>query len=216
VGLRETKKVKMMQTVQREALHLFADQGYEPTTVEQITAAAEVSTTTFYRYFSSKEDVVLYGGRSPVIDEVLEGRPDEESLPDAIRNALVAAVVDSVGSDREDVLARLQLIFRVPSLRAAFSVQSQQNLDTFAGVLARRIGRTGEAGDSYLPRLAAALVISSVNETIRYWADHDGEPVLADLVGQAVEAIRPVLEALDAEAAALREAEAGIEAGITV
>lgn len=210
MGLRETKKVKMMQTVQREALRLFAVQGYEPTTVEQITAAAEVSTTTFYRYFSSKEDVVLFGGRSPVIDDVLEDRPDEESLPDAIRNALVAAVVDSVGSEQEDVLTRLQLIFRVPTLRAAFSEQSQQNLDTFAGVLARRIGHTGEAGDSYLLRLAAVLVISSVNETIRYWADHDGEPVLADLVGQAVEAIRPVLEALAAEAAALREGEAAL------
>lgn len=192
----------MMQTVQREALHLFAVQGYEPTTVEQITTAAEVSTTTFYRYFSSKEDVVLFGGRSPVIDDVLEGRPEHESLPDALRGALVAAVVDSLGGDQEDVLARLQLIFRVPTLRAAFAEQRQQNLDKFTGVLARR---TGHPGDTYLLRLAAVLVIEAVNETIRYWADHEGEPVLADLVGQAVEAIRPVLEAVAAEAAALRE-----------
>lgn len=191
----------MMQTVQREALRLFAAQGYEPTTVAHIVAAAEVSTTTFYRYFSSKEDVVLFGGRSPVIDDVLEGRPEHEPLPDAIRNALVAAVVDSLGSDRQDVLTRLQLIFRVPTLRAAFAEQRQVNLDTFTGVLARRIGHTGEG---YLIRLAAVLVVESVNETIHYWADHDGEPELAYLVGTAVDVIWPVLEALAAEAAALR------------
>jgi len=51
-------------------------------------------------------------------------------------------------------------------------------------------------------------VFSSANEALRHWADHGGEPVLADLVGQAVEAIRPALEALAAEATALRAAAA--------
>ena len=59
IGLRERKKIKLRRSVQREALRLFAEQGYEDTTVEQIADAADISTTTFYRYFPTKEDVVL-------------------------------------------------------------------------------------------------------------------------------------------------------------
>jgi AcrR family transcriptional regulator len=58
-GLRERKKHKLRRTIQASALRLFETQGYERTTVEQIAAAAEISTTTFYRYFPTREDVVL-------------------------------------------------------------------------------------------------------------------------------------------------------------
>jgi len=58
-GLRERKKAKTRATIREHALRLFRDQGYGATTVEQIAEAAEVSPATFYRYFPTKEDVVL-------------------------------------------------------------------------------------------------------------------------------------------------------------
>jgi AcrR family transcriptional regulator len=64
-GLRERKKIKLHRAIQTAALRLFETRGYEHTTVEQIAEAAETSTTTFYRYFPTKEDVVLDNDASP-------------------------------------------------------------------------------------------------------------------------------------------------------
>jgi AcrR family transcriptional regulator len=195
VGLRETRKIQLTQAVQREALRLFAAQGYERTTVEQIAEAAGVSTTTFYRYFSSKEDIVLFGQRTPVIEDVLDSRPVTEELPDAVRNALIGAVLTVLEPERDDVLARLQLIYLVPALHAAFLQQRQASVERFTRVLARR---AGYSGDEFLLRLAATLVIEAVNETIHYWVDNEGHPALAELVGQAVDGIKPILAGLAA------------------
>ena len=58
-GLRERKKQKTRWAIQEHALRLFAEQGYEATTVDQIAAAAEISPSTFFRYFPTKEDLVI-------------------------------------------------------------------------------------------------------------------------------------------------------------
>src|SRR6266508_1782134 len=58
--LRRRKRIRTKQMVQKEALRLFADKGYDQTTVDDIAHAAAMSPRTFFRYFPSKEDVVLW------------------------------------------------------------------------------------------------------------------------------------------------------------
>src|ERR1700756_2954703 len=58
-SLRERKKARTRASLREHALRLFREQGYQATTVEQIAAAAEVLPSTFFRYFPTKEDLVL-------------------------------------------------------------------------------------------------------------------------------------------------------------
>ena len=193
LGLRERKKIKLRRAVQREALRLFAGQGYDETTVEQIASAAETSTTTFYRYFPTKEDVVMDDYYDPLIEQTVASRPADEPLIATVR-AAAAVVVAAVEADREENLIRLRLIATVPDLVARMAREGRKTFDLIARSLASRTGRSTE---DYQVRLAAATAAAAQFEAARYWAEHDGADSLADLMDQALTAVEPLLQALD-------------------
>src|SRR5437899_3797092 len=120
-GLRERKKLKTKEAIQREAMRLFQEQGYEETTIDQIAEAAEISPSTFFNYFPTKEDVVLYDRYDPMIVSLIEAAPPGETLSQTIRRAIdeLARVMEP---DREMVLARARLGLLAPALRARFWV----------------------------------------------------------------------------------------------
>lgn len=190
-GLREKKKHKLRQSVQREAFRLIAAQGYAATTVEQIAAAAEISTTTFYRYYSSISDVVLSGGYEPAegAEDLLAELTAATDVTAALRSVVRRAVQDT-SVDRDDLLARYTLIFSVPELWAAFQHRQQQSRGAAEALIGRWIGAPAE---SYPVRLAVAGYAAAVTETLRYWTDHHGEPDLGDLLDEMIVRLAPLL-----------------------
>src|SRR5271165_4994463 len=90
VGLRERKKARTRAAILQEALRLFHEQGYAATTVEQIAAAAEVSPSTFFRYFPTKEDVVLQDDYDALLLEAFEAQPADLNPIQALRGSLRA------------------------------------------------------------------------------------------------------------------------------
>src|ERR1700744_6680240 len=88
-GLRERKKARTRATIRSEALRLFREQGYHETTVEQIAAAAEVSPSTFFRYFPTKEDVVLQDDMDTRMMEAMARQPPELTPIAAVRRAML-------------------------------------------------------------------------------------------------------------------------------
>jgi AcrR family transcriptional regulator len=88
LGLRERKKAKTKAAIQEHALRLFREQGYAETTVEQIAAAAEVSPSTFFRYFPAKEDTVLTDLIDRQTFEVMINAPAEMTPLEALRYAV--------------------------------------------------------------------------------------------------------------------------------
>jgi AcrR family transcriptional regulator len=192
-GLRERKKVKLRRTIQAEALRLFGSRGYEQTTVEQIAEAAETSTTTFYRYFATKEDVVLDDDYEPIVEATIAGRPEGEALTDTFR-AAAAAVAAASEADQDFNLARLSLIATAPALDARYAGERRRSIDLIARLLAGRTGRT--AGDYQVQLTAAAFMAVLLTATQR-WAADGGAVPLRTLVDQAVTTVEPLLAALE-------------------
>ena len=87
-SLRERKKARTRAALREHALRLFREQGYQATTVEQIAAAAEVSPSTFFRYFPTKEDVVLQDDMDTRMIAALEQQPAGLGPVAAVRAAV--------------------------------------------------------------------------------------------------------------------------------
>jgi AcrR family transcriptional regulator len=113
-GLRERRRVRVKLMVQAEALKLFADKGYEQTTIDDIAHASAMSPRTFFRYFPTKEDVVLWDEYDELsFAELLSNQGHEDPLVRLITTVrqIIAGVHDR---DRDLLLARTRLSFRVP------------------------------------------------------------------------------------------------------
>ncbi|WP_370945240.1 TetR family transcriptional regulator [Amycolatopsis sp. cg5] len=142
VGLRERKKAKTRAAIQRHALRLFREQGYAATTVDQIAEAAEISQSTFFRYFPTKEDTVLYDGLDPVLMRVFAEQPAELSPTAAIRTTMRQVFDSLAGEDWEIEQDRQRLTFEVPELRARAMSQFADGITMLAEGAAARLGRS--------------------------------------------------------------------------
>jgi AcrR family transcriptional regulator len=141
MGLRERKKQRTRAELQRHALRLFRDHGYATTTVDDIAAAAEVSRSTFFRYFPTKEEVVLFDDLDPVMEDVARGLPAGTPLIEAVR----VIVRDSFGSLDDEARAleevRMELARTVPEIAAILRERNSFGVEQIAAMAARGIGR---------------------------------------------------------------------------
>jgi len=134
--------------VERIALDLALEHGYDAVTVEMICDAALVSQSTFFNYFGSKERAVL-GPEPPPLDErrlaaFAAGRGD--ALTELMR--LIVADWPDTPAEREVLLKRLDLTERTPALRAAHIARLDRASEQVEQAALLRLGRTAEATDT--------------------------------------------------------------------
>ncbi|WAH41277.1 TetR family transcriptional regulator [Alicyclobacillus fastidiosus] len=156
MGLRERKKMRTRVAIQQHALRLFREQGYQETTVEQIAEAAEVSPSTFFRYFPTKEDVVLSDETDPEIIAAFHAQPPEVNVVRALRNAFATVFATLPKDEQEAMFERGRLIFTIPELRARFLDNLAQSIQMVAGAVAERTHR--DSADFMVRTLAGALM----------------------------------------------------------
>jgi AcrR family transcriptional regulator len=154
--LRERKKAKTRAAIQEHALRLFREQGYEETTVDEIAEAAEVSPSTFFRYFPTKEDVVLYDALDPILFEVFTAQPPELSTIGALRAAMREVFGGAAPRELATQGDRAALVFAVPELRMRMLDEVMRSMQTFAELLARRAGRAPD--DAAVRALTGAVL----------------------------------------------------------
>jgi AcrR family transcriptional regulator len=141
LGLRERKKIKTRQAIRREAFRLFDENGYAATTVEQIADAAEVSPSTFFRYFGSKESLLLADDLDPLILAAFKAQPRGLSPSQAIRRAFEATMAGLSPEQLEFENTRQRLIFSIPELKAALYDEYYRTVTVMAEAIGDRIGR---------------------------------------------------------------------------
>lgn len=140
-GLRERNKARTRAEIRRQAMRLFRDQGYASTTVEQIAAAAEVSQSTFFRYFPSKEDVVLRDELDPLVFEAFVAAPPELTPIQAFRAAIRTVVQGLSPQQQAEEWDRHRLTQSVPELRARNLDALTQAMGLLSRAVAQRVGR---------------------------------------------------------------------------
>ena len=167
LGLRERKKARTRAELQRHALRLFRDRGYGATTVDDIAAAAEVSRSTFFRYFPSKEDVVLFDDVDPLMAQAFAEQPAGTPLLVALRRSFVAAFDRLAPEKRELEEVRMELVRTVPELAAALRERDVLSVEVVATAIAAELDRDpGElevqlfAGVVTGARLAAQSIVT--------------------------------------------------------
>jgi AcrR family transcriptional regulator len=175
VSWRERKKAKTRTAIRREALRLFHEQGYAATTVEQIARAAEVSQATFFRYFPTKEDVVLRDDYDPLLFAAFRAQPPELTPIQAMRGAMhavfTALPADELNQERE----RFALISAVPELRSKILEEFIRTIQMIAEAVAERAGRRPDdfavrAFAGALIGVAMSTMVAAIDDpTADYW-----------------------------------------------
>jgi AcrR family transcriptional regulator len=186
-GLRERKKERVRSEIQREALRLFAEHGFEQTTVEQIADAAGVSPATFYRYFTSKEDSVVTDGFDPIFIQSLLERPADEPLIDSVRIVLTDVLAKYLERDRDLLMARMKLTKATPVLQVAFFAEQERSLELFTALIARHVRRPADDMDV---RIACGALAGAMHEAFGLWFAHGatgGEARVREILEHMIE-----------------------------
>jgi AcrR family transcriptional regulator len=193
-GLRERKKERIRNAIQKEALRLFTAQGFEQTTVEQVADAAGVSPATFYRYFTSKEDSVVTDGFDPIFVASLVDRPADEPLIDSVRATMTDVVAKHLARDRDLLIARHRLTRETPALHVAFFEEQERSLELFSALIARHVRRPVDDLDV---RIACGALAGAMHEAFGLWfaqGAEGGEARIRELLERAISRCASALE----------------------
>jgi AcrR family transcriptional regulator len=184
--LRERKRTRTRLMIQTEALRLFTEKGYAQTTVEEIADAAAISPRTFFRYFPTKEDVVLWDEYDPQVGELLAARPDDEPVVESFRAIIRETLSGLLGRDPDRLLTRVRLLSSEPDLRARFAEEQHAGIELLVPLLAQK---QGPRADNLRVRVIASSLTAAVSVALDLWQKGDGKGDLVALVDLAVDAL---------------------------
>jgi AcrR family transcriptional regulator len=162
-SLRERKKARARALIQDHALRLFAEQGYEATTVTQIAAAAEVSPSTLFRYFATKADIVRYDVLDPLLFAAYREQPPELRPIAALRAAADAMLRTLPRDILDQQIDRARLILSIPELRAS----SLGTGDDVERLLAEaEVDRTGRSPDPFALKVCVGALTGAITAAL--------------------------------------------------
>ncbi len=192
-GLRERKKQRTHESIARVALELFAQRGYDETTLDDIAEAADISKRTIFSYYQSKEDILFHDEPAllSAVELALRNRPPGTTTVEALRDLLGAAAPSEQGMLRK----------RIIGANAALRLSERARFARAEELLAESIAQDLDAGpDDIRPLLIAASVAAAFSTAYdRLLTQATGEIPQGEacaLFDQVLDLLRSGLEAL--------------------
>jgi len=182
-GRRDRKKQQTRAALVAAALRLVDERGLEGVTVEEISAAVDVSPRTFFNYFAGKDDALI---GDPLVEpgemrERLAAVPAGTPVVAALLLALAPAIAQ-IQADREMWLIRMRVIENNPGLLPTLMALGATAEQQFVAALAER---TGTAPTAAFPQVAAAVTGAAFRVAMMRWCAADGVRPLSVLVHEA-------------------------------
>jgi AcrR family transcriptional regulator len=196
-GRRERKKQRTREALIDAAFTLFAEKGFETTTVEEIADTVDVSSRTFFRYFSSKEDVVLtyQEEQFAALMEALAARPADEPVVTAMHRAGVAVIraceEGEFGFDPAKFSCIQQLMQNSPAVFSRSLENGQKKHAQITKLIAERMGVDPEK--DMRPHVAAATVSCTFQAAFEVWI-HGKTKTKAESFSDLLDQIFAILE----------------------
>jgi AcrR family transcriptional regulator len=194
--LRERKKLRTHRALADAALRMFGEQGFDKTTLEELADAAEVSKSTFFRFFPAKEAVAIEAEAElwQAYLSALAGRQLSGPVLGELHQTLTAALAGLDPGWDQRFLATRRLMAAEPALLAYVEHYRAGIRNQVIDCLAGKLGLSPE--DLRL-HVLAELAVTAFSVSGRYWVRHGGQggrPALLDRFGAAVEAIPASLD----------------------
>ncbi|ARQ67536.1 TetR/AcrR family transcriptional regulator [Streptomyces marincola] len=179
-----------VQAILDTAVRLFAEQGYEQTTIAQIAREAGISQRSLFRYFGTKEDLVCgdQEARGELLKQIVEQQPAEVSAWDALRAGFEGVLANEHTPER--VLDLSRLIFDTPSLHARYAEKRLRWQAGLVPVIQARLGPATAPGPDPRAQAIVATAFACVDTATELWVGHDGRLDLLELYDQCLAAVR--------------------------
>ncbi len=190
-GLRVRKQRAAMRRIQETALDLFDERGFDRVSIEEIADRADVSPSSVYRYFGTKEGIVLYDEIDVNFVERVEQELADHPPLVAVRRATAALMAEYF--DRDDELTRRKLRYALddPALRAATLEGTDAFIPHVASALA---AATGRPADDLDVQVAAAVIIAAIFAAARHWHAAGGSTSLEADIDHALTTVQHGLD----------------------
>ncbi len=182
MSLRERKKRLAQATIEETALRLFQQQGYEQTSIQDIADAVMMSSRTFFRYFASKEEVLL-GPMHAIQNEGL--RFLQRVVPTASPQAALRATVEYLASQyqqqRVSFLTRYQVVMQIPSIASFYLYALMETEPALCDALCSHLEVTTNRQEI---RLLVAIYMAALRVALEEWLEQEAQGDLVSLLGE--------------------------------
>ncbi len=180
MSLRERKKRLAQATIEETALRLFQQQGYEHTSIQDIANAVMMSSRTFFRYFASKEEVLL-GPMHTIQSDSLRflQRVAPTESPHAALRATVEYLASRYQQQRASFLTRYQVVMQIPSIASIYLYALMETEPAICDALCSHLEA---ATNRHEIRLLVAIYMAALRVALEEWLEQEAQGDLVSLL----------------------------------